>query len=61
MVKDAQDNEVQTRMPDAITKPTAERGSIAEQAKRLLRGEVRWKPQWEDYGAPVEVDRHQRV
>ena len=41
MIKDAQDHEVQTRMPDAITKPTGERGSVAGQAKRLLRGEVR--------------------
>lgn len=48
--------------PDARQKPSRERESIAVQAKRLLKGEDRWRtgnPKadgWEDVGEEIEVE-----
>ena len=43
--------------------PARDRASIAEQAKRLLKGEDQWRStpkgdQWEDIGEEVEVETH---
>ncbi|KAI9827141.1 MAG: hypothetical protein M1832_005277 [Thelocarpon impressellum] len=63
--REAQEAERDAYMPDALEKPPRDRKSIAEQAKRLLRGEDRWRPreekeaervEWEDVGEPVEVE-----
>ena len=48
--------------PEAKTKPTKERASIAEQARALLEGKEKWKPTreqdvWEDVGEAVEVEK----
>jgi large subunit ribosomal protein L23 len=60
------DNEQQQAAlrPDAKTKPSQERVSIAEQARALLDGRERWKGRgdearervWEDVGEAVEVE-----
>jgi len=53
-----------TFRPDIREKPTAERKSIAEQAKALLRGEDTWTPaasQWEDDGEAVEVEKDVKI
>ncbi len=47
---------------DYKMKPTKERGSIAEQAKELLKGKETWKQtpkkdEWEDGGEEVEVEK----
>lgn len=45
--------------PDARQKPSKDREPIAEQAKAILRGDVKWKPQndeWVDDGEEVEVE-----
>ncbi|KAH8651586.1 hypothetical protein BGZ60DRAFT_388120 [Tricladium varicosporioides] len=50
--------------PDWHTKPSAERGTIAEQAKAFLKGEATWEPSlknWEDVGEPVEVETNVKV
>ena len=57
-----QERERDAYRPDAAQKPpTSERESIAAQAKRLLKGEDRWRPTWEDFGEPVEVETDVRV
>ncbi|KAI9729889.1 MAG: hypothetical protein M1818_008329 [Claussenomyces sp. TS43310] len=44
--------------PDAKTKPSSERASIAQQAKALLKGEEKWAPSvWEDFGEAQEVEK----
>ncbi|KAL3426881.1 54S ribosomal protein L23, mitochondrial protein 1 [Phlyctema vagabunda] len=47
--------------PQSRQDPSPERASIAEQAKALLEGREKWKPnvqedEWVDDGEPVEVD-----
>lgn len=48
--------------PDAKKRPSADRASIAEQAKALLEGKEKWKSTveqevWEDVGEAVEVEK----
>ncbi|KAI9794457.1 MAG: hypothetical protein M1816_005527 [Peltula sp. TS41687] len=57
-VHEAQEEERDYLRPDGKFLPDRERESIAEQARRLLRGQERWKPVWEDVGVPVEVERN---
>jgi large subunit ribosomal protein L23 len=57
--------------PDAKTKPSQERVSIAEQARALLEGKEKWKGKgkattfdemvWEDVGDAVEVEEDVRL
>lgn len=53
--------------PDAKTKPSQERVSIAEQARALLEGREKWKGGeskervWEDVGDAVEVEKDVRL
>ncbi|KAI9884827.1 MAG: hypothetical protein M1823_003389 [Watsoniomyces obsoletus] len=56
-VKEAQELDKKSMRPESINEPTPERTSIAEQARRMLRGEETWKPTWEDVGPPVEVEK----
>ncbi|KAI9679411.1 MAG: hypothetical protein M1817_005433 [Caeruleum heppii] len=65
-IQDAQETERNSYKPDANQKPAADRDSIAEQARRLLRGEEKWRDRkdgrgveklvWEDVGEAVEVE-----
>lgn len=60
-----------TLRPDAKTKPSQERVSIAEQARALLSGKEKWKGRgkagaleemvWEDVGDAVEVEQDVRL
>ncbi|KAI9842500.1 MAG: hypothetical protein M1837_007094 [Sclerophora amabilis] len=52
----AQENERDAKKPYR-KQSTPGRGSIAAQAQRLLKGEERWKPEWEDVGEPLEVEK----
>ena len=45
-VKKLQDEDMDNRSPGAVLKPTTERRSIAEQARRLLEGKDEWKSSW---------------
>jgi large subunit ribosomal protein L23 len=48
--------------PEALTKPVAERKSIAEQAKALLSGDEEWRiTEWEDIGEPQEVEQDLKI
>ncbi|TVY84685.1 Mitochondrial 54S ribosomal protein L23, partial [Lachnellula suecica] len=61
--KDNEANENSFR-PEAREKPSAERESIAEQAKALLKGEEKWRTtttEWEDDGDAVEVEQDVKV
>ncbi|KAF4634510.1 hypothetical protein G7Y89_g3591 [Cudoniella acicularis] len=61
--KDREETESSFR-PDYREKPASDRGSIAEQAKALLRGEEKWKPSlndWEDDGDAVEVEQNVKI
>jgi large subunit ribosomal protein L23 len=59
--KEDQKVEQEKYMPDAVKKPPADRRSIAEQAKALLSGEVKWEPRkWQDIGTIVEVEEDGR-
>ncbi|KAI9832198.1 MAG: hypothetical protein M1826_002202 [Phylliscum demangeonii] len=55
IVEKEQEKEKESRSADGGQQPTRERESMAEQARRLLRGDDRWKVPWEDVGEPVEV------
>jgi len=56
-----------TLRPEAKTKPSQERVSIAQQARALLKGKAKWKGKekastieemlWEDVGDAVEVEK----
>lgn len=60
-VKKAQEEHRESMGPEGAQLPDPQRESIADQARRLLRGEERWKPVWEDVGRPVEVEKDVRV
>ena len=58
--KDKEIQEAQFK-PGFREKPTRERGSIAEQAKAILKGDAQWKStpvadEWEDVGEAQEVE-----
>lgn len=55
--KDSQDKERDRYQPTFKHKASPERPAIAEQAQALLKGKERWKPQWEDVGEPMEVEK----
>ncbi|KAI9787213.1 MAG: hypothetical protein M1839_003448 [Geoglossum umbratile] len=56
-VAEAQEKQIEMRKAMGTT-PSAERESIAAQARQILNGEDRRRLTWEDVGEPVEVDRH---
>jgi large subunit ribosomal protein L23 len=45
-VKKLQEEDKDSRSPNAVLKPSTERTSIAEQARRLLEGKDQWKSNW---------------
>ncbi|KAI9751217.1 MAG: hypothetical protein M4579_006149 [Chaenotheca gracillima] len=55
-VEEEQKAERDAMMPDT-PKKTPERDTIAKQAKRLLKQQEEWKPQWEDIGEAMEVEK----
>ncbi|CZS96272.1 related to ribosomal protein [Rhynchosporium agropyri] len=61
--KEGQQAESETIQPDFREQPTRERGSIAEQARKLIKGKATWIPnnagaiKWEDDGEAVEVEQ----
>jgi hypothetical protein len=51
----AYDDAVQGKV--AGTDRPADAGTIAEQARALLKGKNAWQPTWQDFGEPVEVEQ----
>ena len=60
-VREAQEKEREGLGREGALEPTEMREAMAEQAKRLLRGEERWKPIWENVGGEVEVEKNVQV
>ncbi|EHL00218.1 Ribosomal proteins S24e, L23 and L15e [Glarea lozoyensis ATCC 20868] len=61
-IKQMQEDSRETQKLDYVTKPTAERKSIAEQAKELLEGDEKWGPtDWEDVGEAQEVEKEVKI
>ena len=59
--QEAQKKENERFGPEAGTLPKGDRKSMAEQAKAILEGKMRWRPSWIDYGRPLEVETNVNI
>ena len=54
--QEAQKEENERFGPQAGTLPKGDQKSMAEQAKAILEGKMKWRPSWIDYGRAREVE-----